>query len=157
MKDILLTREELQEIVEYRSNGMLIWKAHRCRAQKGERAGFSHDHGFSVTLFGAVYRTDRLVWIIHHGRDAGRLKHVNGNLHDDRIENLEAIPFKRKAKRVKKDPIEIPVSTDPYWKHLQYANAAANGRVDPRYVAPIVPHEPGTISVEMIPTKGFKF
>jgi hypothetical protein len=75
---VKVTHELLEELFEYRE-GDLIWK-------KGGWKG--HKTGLNVKIDGRSYLRSHLVWILFKHEKPKRLRHINGDKSDTRIENL---------------------------------------------------------------------
>jgi hypothetical protein len=77
------------EDVEYRKDGVLIWKRTKGRAIKGRSVGNLDSHGYiECKIDNVKRRAHQVVWFIHHGYWPSRLDHINGIRTDNRIENL---------------------------------------------------------------------
>lgn len=77
-------------------SGQLIWRRSRGNMRNGSVAGGMRTDGgyWSITLKGKIYAAHILVWIYVHGSPPpGILRHINGLVDDNRIENLA--PLKR--------------------------------------------------------------
>lgn len=76
---------------DYRpEDGALLWRHNRRGGPKaGDVAGCARKAGHVVYVDGFYVCRPRAVWAWHYGRwPTGPIRHVNGNIHVDRIENL---------------------------------------------------------------------
>jgi hypothetical protein len=84
---------ELKEIINYdRKTGVFLWKIDRgYRIKKGTIAGTVTEAGFvNIGINRKVYKGHELAWLYEYGSfPIERIKHINGNTSDNRIENLE--------------------------------------------------------------------
>jgi group I intron endonuclease len=96
----MITTEKLRASFDYdQATGRLVRKVNRTRAKVGDLLGHlgAYGHRRADTL-GCRTSTARLVWLWHHSEfPDGNLEHINGDLLDDRIENLRKL---RKPVRV---------------------------------------------------------
>lgn len=86
-----LTKEQLLKLVDYR-DGELYWSDNRGRSNcKGKRVGWLDKDGYRVTEIDyAGYRIHRLVFLMHHGYMPDIVDHIDGDITNNRIENLRA-------------------------------------------------------------------
>jgi len=107
-----MTKDYLNEILDYRaSDGRLLWafdKHHRAR--RGDYADNSRDQKGARRLSlpdGRIVQAHKVVWVMHYGGDPLYIYHKNGELGDNRIENLtdsrEGLPPVKKPRRKKAD------------------------------------------------------
>lgn len=77
--------------------GKLVWRVNRMAgrhanvvmARAGDEAGYRAPYGVTVRIDRKLYAAHRLAWLIVHGSwPAKMLDHVNGDPHDNRLENL---------------------------------------------------------------------
>lgn len=90
------TTKELHKLFSYK-NGFLYWKVDMPHQKKiGSVAGSLRSGGhddkrhWGVQINGTVYAAHRLIWVWHGKKlkATDRIKHVNGDVVDNRIENL---------------------------------------------------------------------
>jgi hypothetical protein len=73
--------------------GALIWRRCGLRVKPGTVAGNRQANLHVIAIRGNLYTRGRLVWAWHYGEfPKYRLKHLNHDPHDDRIENLADLP-----------------------------------------------------------------
>ena len=72
-------------------NGQLHWRTRDRRRNPDVPAGAIHSTGHRrIMLQGKLYRAAALVWVWHHGKwPDDYLKHMDGDLANNAIENLE--------------------------------------------------------------------
>lgn len=79
----MLTQAKLKAKFDYRADGWLV------RKTTGVPSGYVRDDDYiDVQIDNKTYRAHRLVWLWHHGSFAARIRHINKNHQDNRIENL---------------------------------------------------------------------
>ena len=84
-----LTVELARDLFEYR-DGQLFWKADRgVNKLKGKLVGSNGSSGYlSVSVSYKKYLVHRIVFMLHHGYMPERIDHIDGDPHNNRIENL---------------------------------------------------------------------
>jgi hypothetical protein len=87
----MITPEYLDSRFYYNAKtGCLFWRNAK-KQYVGKLAGYFYPkkNAWIVKIDGLNYRVAKLVWIIHHRRlPRGSIYHKNGDLSDNRIENL---------------------------------------------------------------------
>lgn len=87
-----LTQEKIRELLHYDpSTGAFNWRSTRPGlAKKGTQAGNVMSHGYRrISVGGRRYLAHRLAWFYVNGVwPACQLDHINGDVSDNRIENL---------------------------------------------------------------------
>lgn len=78
---------ELKELFDYH-DGNLYHKHTRTGVYAGQRAGNFNIKYPVVKINGSAFKLHRVVFMMHHGYCPECLDHINGNPHDNRIENL---------------------------------------------------------------------
>jgi hypothetical protein len=87
----LPSKDQLDELFEYR-DGNLYWrKTVSTLAQAGTKAGCVNGRGYvAVGLHYKKYLVHRLIWVMHGNDPVDVIDHINGDVTDNRIENLRA-------------------------------------------------------------------
>lgn len=94
------TKQEIENHYRYNKRGFLEYRndAKRGKPVKaGDRAGSDSAQGIRmVSLLGKYYQEHQLIWTMFRGTWPSRpMRHVNGDLSDNRIENLSMDSLKR--------------------------------------------------------------
>jgi len=90
MKTNELAADLLHELLEYR-DGELYWKQPGKSRQMGRPAGGINGDGYRrIKINGKLYAVHRLVWVMHGNDPVPFVDHINGEVLDNRIENLRA-------------------------------------------------------------------
>lgn len=78
------------QLLAYSPDGVVHWRVSPGRAvQAGDVAGTFSPKAHLIVIDGYRATRARVVWCIAHGQwPSKNLVHMNGNFHDDRIENL---------------------------------------------------------------------
>lgn len=86
-----ITQEQVKELFDYR-DGELYWKKVIGKHSRiGEKAGTLVNKKYKylqIRINKQSYRSHKLIFLYHHGYISKGIYHNNGNLLDDRIENL---------------------------------------------------------------------
>ncbi len=90
MKTNELAADLLHELLEYR-DGELYWKQSGKSRQMGRPAGGINGDGYRrIKINRKLYAVHRLVWVMHGNNPVPFVDHINGDVLDNRIENLRA-------------------------------------------------------------------
>ena len=99
MRRSLPTQERLRALFSYQ-DGQLFWKSGSGKAMAGDPVGQLTRDGYIKTgLDYSEYRVHRLIWKWHYGTEPNVLDHINGERHDNRIENLEPVTSRENINR----------------------------------------------------------
>jgi hypothetical protein len=93
----MITYEEVKELFDYK-DGELYWKKplnstvrKRQYYASGDKAGKQHSAGYiQITYQSKLYLAHRLIFLWHHGHLPRVLDHIDGDKHNNKIENLRA-------------------------------------------------------------------
>jgi hypothetical protein len=84
----MITQELVQSLFTY-SDGCLYWKVNKGPARKGNKVGYLNNTGYlRCKINGKGYLIHRAIYLLHYGVLPEILDHINGNVLDNRIENL---------------------------------------------------------------------
>ena len=90
MKTNELAADLLHELLEYR-DGELLWKVGGNGRRIGMVAGAINRDGYRrIKINYKLYAVHRLVWVMHGNDPVPFVDHINGDVLDNRIENLRA-------------------------------------------------------------------
>src|SRR6056297_1350980 len=92
-------QDYLMKIFSYESStGNLIWNYRPDRlpvwnkSWSGKIAGSRSNSGYiNVGIDGKLYRAHRVIWKLLYGTDPDSIDHINGDVSDNRIENLRDV------------------------------------------------------------------
>ena len=116
-KEIPYTKLSLDMMFRYDpATGNLIRKVGRQGSPEGSVVGYKSKLGRMIGIDGGSWRADRVVWIMHFNVDPMSLRHLNGNIFDDRIENLEYVPHPKPVKKVK---VKKVPEGNQWWKTFE--------------------------------------
>ena len=92
----------LNQIFKYK-DGELYWKIRpRNNVNIGDPAGTLEPTGYKrVGLFGKHYRVHQLVWCMFNGEFAELIDHIDGDVSNNRIENLRIASYAGNAQNAK--------------------------------------------------------
>ena len=94
----------IRRMLDYRAaDGVLIWRENGQRKRAGSVAGTMTKSGTcNIFLQKSITTRARCVWCWHNGAwPEGSMRHLNGNLSDDRIENLQVESFYERILRAR--------------------------------------------------------
>lgn len=89
-----LTQEQVKELFGYDAeNGILIKKLRRGRTYNKPCGHNPRSDGYgSVNIDGKMYKTHRVIWLIHYGSwPDGEIDHLDRNKMNNRIDNLRSV------------------------------------------------------------------
>lgn len=94
MNIVLHNAQQFMKLLDYRRDeGAFYWRVSVGRVSAGTRAGNYSGAHVSVQVMGRRYFVHRLVWLFEHGEwPAQEIDHINGDPHDNRVENLRDMP-----------------------------------------------------------------
>lgn len=84
----MLTQAEALDLLEYR-DGYLYWKVPVARHRPGAVAGYQDQRFWRLTVRGKIYPVQKVIWLMHHGVLPARVRHIDGDRYNNRIENLK--------------------------------------------------------------------
>ena len=84
-----LAHDLVRELFDYK-DGELFWKQKPNRRIKaGSKAGRPKSNDYEVvTISGSIYMSHRIIFLWHHGYLPEFVDHIDGNISNNRIENL---------------------------------------------------------------------
>ena len=100
----MLTQKHIRELLHYSPHtGSLTWRVSRTNAIKvGQEAGCADKHYRVVYIKDKLYLAHRLIWLHVHGSfPPATIDHINGDGHDNRIDNLRAVSLAENNKNVR--------------------------------------------------------
>jgi hypothetical protein len=88
--ETILTKEFLHNLFNY-CDGKLFWKiAFSQKVKIGQEAGTASTRYIYTGINKKIYANHRLIFMMHHGYMPSKVDHIDGNPHNNRIENLRA-------------------------------------------------------------------
>jgi hypothetical protein len=132
-KESLEMIQTIKQFLRY-EDGKLYWKVARGRGVKaGDRAGsLRHDGYRQVKVMGTYYAEHRVIWgLVHSEFPSLCIDHKNGNVADNRIENLRDVSFSENQRAFRKNTHGASsVFRGVYWYRRDnkfYAQISLNG------------------------------
>jgi len=103
MANEIITQEYLKKLFDYR-DGDIYWKVARTNAIKvGQKAGSLNHYGYLITrINNKLYKNHRLIFLIFNGYLPKFINHIDGNLLNNKIENLKEIKHSKNIQNSKK-------------------------------------------------------
>lgn len=85
----MFEQKYLNELFDYKE-GELYWKVRKSQRSKiGSKCGYVASDGYmTTTINGKSYKNHRIIYMMFNGFLPEYIDHINGNLLDNRIENL---------------------------------------------------------------------
>jgi hypothetical protein len=99
-----LTFDDFQDVLRYdASAGTFTWISRVSKAVKtGDLAGNASVY-ITIGYKGKIYKAHRLAWLFTHGKwPNGLIDHINGDKHDNRIDNLRVVMPDGNSQNVRK-------------------------------------------------------
>ena len=138
MTDLYSNPEAIKQLFFYR-DGNLYWKRQiNTRTKIGMKAGYLVGGGdrtniprFKVKYDGKMYRVHRLIYLMHHNVLPKVIDHIDGNPHNNRIENLREASLAQNAWNMKLSKRNKSGVKGVLWdksKNRWYARCMANGK-----------------------------
>lgn len=80
------------------------WESNRWNSRYArQKAGTKKKNGYSqIAIFGRVYLTHRIIWLLANGEWPDQVDHINGNTSDDRLSNLRNVSNWENRKNMKR-------------------------------------------------------
>ena len=97
----------------------------------GKEAGAYGGRYARVRFHGTRYLAHRLAWYYAYGEDPGELQidHINGDKHDNRIENLDLVTARENTRRHRRQtPRDLPEGVYRTYYDKYMAQAVINGK-----------------------------
>lgn len=94
----MITKEILREYFEY-SSGKLFWKIKKSdKIIIGSEAGSRRKNSYyNIKIDGKNYLLHRLIYLYHHGYLPKCIDHIDGNISNNKIENLRPATVKQNS------------------------------------------------------------
>jgi len=100
----------------YYIDGGLVWATNKGRAKIGDRP-HKNSNGYKVfKIDGIPYLEHRLIWAWHDKPFSPLLDHINGNILDNRIENLRAATHSQNMRNSQKPVNNTSGIKGVYWQ-----------------------------------------
>lgn len=98
-----LTQEKVKELFEYK-DGILYWKIRPSNSAKsGSIAGYvNKPSGYiKTTIKGCLLLNHRIIFLYHNGYLPDRIDHIDGDITNNRIENLREVTHSQNLQNTK--------------------------------------------------------
>jgi hypothetical protein len=113
---VKLIDSELVRQLFYYIDGGLVWATNKGRAKIGDRP-HKNSNGYNVfKIDGIPYLEHRLIWAWHDKPFSPLLDHINGNILDNRIENLRAATHSQNMRNSQKPVNNTSGIKGVYWQ-----------------------------------------
>lgn len=96
----------LQSLDYNKETGDVVWRSRGVGRRKNKCAGYKRKDGYidiDISINGSVSRlkAHRVAWFLHHGYwPKNVIDHINGNRHDNRIENLRDVSHQENIQNI---------------------------------------------------------
>lgn len=111
----LIDSELVKKMFNYIDGG-LIWAVDKGRAKIGDKP-YKNSNGYNVfKIDGISYLEHRLIWAWHNMPFSPLLDHINGNILDNRIENLRPATHSQNMRNSKKPVNNTSGVKGVYWQ-----------------------------------------
>lgn len=98
-----LNQERIKELFYYK-DGFLYWNISKPGVKKGRQAGSGlHTRYLQVMVDRRNYTVHRLIAILHYGDFNSYVDHIDGNSHNNKIENLRIVTPEQNSWNAKKN------------------------------------------------------